>query len=507
MQCLPFAASRCFRRTAWLLALALGLAVATSACSVPSQRLAASTSVTGHPQTRRNIIFVLADDLSMDLVQYMPHVLALQKAGTTFGNYTVTDSLCCPSRSSIFTGKFPHNTGIFTNSAPDGGFGVFHSRGEEAATFATALQGSGYRTAMMGKYLNGYQPSESGDRTNVPPGWDEWDVAGNGYEEFNYNLSENGHVVHYGATPQDYLTDVLSGKGQSFIRASAAAHVPFLLETATFAPHSPYTPAPEDANAFPGMLAPRGPAFNVLPTDPPPWLAGRSPLPRGQIANLDVIYRKRVQAVQALDRMVGALQQTAVSAGIAGNTDIVFSSDNGYHIGEYQLNPGKMTAFDTDVRVPLVAAGPGIAAGRTRAEPVQNIDLAPTFEQIAGADIGDVDGRSLTPLLAGRSGGGWRTAALVEHHGPDVNPTDPDLPGKGSGNPPSYEALRTASSTYVEYVDGSKEFYDRASDPYELHNTVAALSSTALAALHAQLTALSACQGQDPCWRAAHLPR
>lgn len=135
---------------------------------------------------RPNIVFVLTDDQSRNLVRYMPHVLAMKRTGTSFHNYTVTDSLCCPSRSSIFTGNFPHDAGVLTNTGDDGGFHVFHSRGEESKTFATALHGAGYRTAMMGKYLNGYQPAGTVDgQTNyVPPRWDEWDVTGNGYREF-----------------------------------------------------------------------------------------------------------------------------------------------------------------------------------------------------------------------------------------------------------------------------------------------------------------------------------
>ena len=123
--------------------------------------------------SRPNIVFVLTDDLSMNLLPYMPHVQALQQAGTTFANYTVTDSLCCPSRSSIFTGRFPHNTKVFTNHGKDGGFRLFHRRAEEKSTFATSLQKAGYRTAMMGKYMNEYYPKKTmGVKSPyVPPVW------------------------------------------------------------------------------------------------------------------------------------------------------------------------------------------------------------------------------------------------------------------------------------------------------------------------------------------------
>jgi len=478
--------------------------------AAPVSRPNVASSVPAAPVSRPNVVFVLTDDLSNNLVQYMPHVLALKKAGTSFSNYTVTDSLCCPSRASIFSGRFPHNTGVFTNTGPDGGFDVFHRRGEESDTFATALQKVGYRTAMMGKYLNGYEPGDAlgGAQPYVPPGWNEWDVAGNGYREFNYDLNENHQIVHYASTPNDYLTDVVSGKGSTFISASAAAHAPFLLEVATFAPHAPYTPDPKDANAFPGLRGPRGPAFDTLPTNPPKWLAARGPLTTAEINKIDTSFRKRVQAVQAVDRMIGSLEMTLTKAGVAGNTDIVFSSDNGYHMGEYRLTSGKMTAFDTDINVPLVAAGPGIRAGAVVDVPVQNIDLAPTFETLGHAQTpSTVDGHSLAPLLYGQSDAGWRTASLVEHHGHDTATSDPDYPPKHSGNPASYAALRTASYTFVQYADGSTEYYDRTNDPNQLHNIAADLPANTSTALHADLTAMTSCHGATACWSASHLAR
>lgn len=468
---------------------------------------AAATPPTAAPPP--NVVFVLTDDLSWNLVRHMPQVQQLQADGLTFNDYTVTDSLCCPSRSSIFTGRFPHDTGVFTNGGTDGGFDFFHGHGEESQTFATALQARGYRTAMMGKYLNGYEPADTqgGSQPYVPPGWSEWDVAGNGYPEFNYDLNENHTIVHYGSRPQDYLTDVLAGKGVGFIANSASAHKPFLLEIATFAPHAPYTPAPRDADSFPGLTAPRGPAFDTLPTDAPPWLAGRTPLTAAEKQTIDTGFRKRVQAVQAVDRMIGQLRTALATAGVAGNTYVVFSSDNGYHMGQYRLNPGKMTAFDTDIRVPLVVAGPGVAAGTQSTSAVQNIDLAPTFQQAAGAPIpSNVDGHSLVPLLRGGSGSGWRTAGLIEHHGPDTLAGDPDLPAPNSGNPPSYEAIRTHTYTYVEYADGSREYYDLAADPLELHNLAGSLGPARLAALHSALAGLVACHDGATCWSAGHVP-
>src|ERR1700754_4173349 len=197
--------------------------------------LAAPTRAAAAP----NFVFVLTDDLSTDLLDYMPRVQAMQRQGTSFDSYIVTDSLCCPSRASIFTGRYPHSTGVITNGPPRGGFPVF-TRVEEKSTFATSLQAAGYRTGLMGKYLNGYTVG----RRFVPPGWSAWAVAGNGYANFNYGLLVKNpggqpQVKRYGSKPNDYLTDVISRRGQQFIAGAVRARAPFMLELSTFAPHEP----------------------------------------------------------------------------------------------------------------------------------------------------------------------------------------------------------------------------------------------------------------------------
>ncbi len=449
---------------------------------------------------RPNVVFVLTDDLAWNLVRYMPNVRKLQRRGTTFSRYFVTDSLCCPSRSSIFTGAFPHNSGIFTNTGTDGGFGTFLNRGLEQTTYATAIQPSGYRTAMMGKYLNGYLPKTR----HVPPGWTTWNVAGNGYPEFNYNLLQNNRIVHYGRQPADYLTDVLATKGSNFINQSADAGKPFVMELATFAPHAPYTPAPRDATKFPGLKAPRGPAFDKANVNPPSWLAGRTPLTAAQIATIDAAFRKRAQAVQAVNDLIGRITATLRARGLLDNTYIVFSSDNGYHMGEHRLLPGKMTAFDSDIRVPLVVAGPGVRKGRTVSRIAENIDLNPTFAQIAGVNPSPTaDGRSLVRLLRGKRVRDWRQAALIEHHGPDNRAGDPDRPTVRSGNPTTYEAVRLGDAVYVEYRNGEREYYNLRRDPAERRNVYASLSARKKAKLSALVARLQACKGQASCWQAA----
>ncbi len=299
---------------------------------------------------------------------------------------------------------------------------------------------------------------------------------------------------------------MLSGKATSFITSAAAAHTPFAIEIATYAPHQPYTPAPRDAKAFPGLTAPKTPAFNQPNVDAPSWLVPNPALSASEISGIDADFRKRAQAVQAIDVMIGHLEDTLKSAGVAANTYLVFSSDNGYHMGEHRLMPGKMTAFDTDIAVPLVIVGPGVPAGRTTGALAQNIDLAPTFEQLAGARVPDnVDGHSLLPLWTTPQPADWRTAALIEHHGPDLDRTDLDHPPTThSGNPITYEALRAPTGTYIEYANGEVEYYDRIRDPDELTNIAGNLPPEQRAALHTTLQALQNCHDHSTCWTAGH---
>jgi N-acetylglucosamine-6-sulfatase len=537
-----------------------------TAGSGPSTSDPASAPTSPHAP---NIVMVLTDDLSMNLLQFMPNVQQLQHDGATFDRYYVTDSLCCPSRSSIFTGELPHDTGVFTNNGDDGGYGAFEANGDDTHTFAVQLHAAGYRTAFMGKYLNGYldasaapknghkatsknatsttassgvtsttaTPSEAtstgttatGDTSDdstptqadsstsrtsaidiadwpTPPGWDEWDAIGNGYSEYDYALDHDGTLVQHGHAASDYGVDVLAAQAKDFVGA-ATATTPFFLEVATFAPHAPSTPAPRDADKFPGLTAPRGPSYGKLPTNALPWLADIPPLTTKEQQTLDTDYRKRAQSVQAVDEMIGNLRTQLQAAGLADNTYFVFTSDNGFHLGEHNLRAGKQTAFDTDINVPLVVVGPGVTHNSHISQLAENTDLNPTFAELAGLrPAATVDGLSLAPLLHGQTPTTWRQAVLVEHHHPASKRDDPDAAPKASGNPPTYEAIRTTDAVYVEYAGGGVEHYDTATDPDELDNLATSSPTPLEQQLHHVLTAMSTCKGSAACLAAAQLP-
>ncbi len=472
-----------------------------------------------------NIVFVLTDDLAWNLVtqRYMPHVLKLERDGETFDHYVVADSLCCPSRSSIFTGMFPHDTGVFRNKGKDGGYFAFthHKPSLENLTYAVAMQPYGYLTSMMGKYLNGY--GEPTMTTTVPPGWSDWNVAGNGYGEFDYDLNSNGKVVHYGGstgscgspgTPDNYGVDVLAGKATAFIDRAAKVGKPFVMEVGTFAPHSPYVPAPIDACDFPGLKEPRDPSFDTNNTNPPAWLGTRAKLTSTEVSTIDTDFRMRAQAVESVDRLIADVESTLAARGLSNDTYIVFSSDNGYHMGQHRLLPGKQTAFDTDIRVPLIVDGPGVPRDQVVTKMVQNIDLYPTFVQLAGLKPrAKIDGSSLVELLhppGGITKVTWPTVALIEHHGPGTSAAgDPDFEnGAKGGNPPSYEAIRIddaefGNAVYVEYTTtGEREYYDIDKDRFEQDNIYSTLTMAQQNRLHTLLVGLEDCHDAAACWTA-----
>jgi arylsulfatase A-like enzyme len=451
---------------------------------------------------RPNIVFILTDDLSMNLLPHLPAVLRMERSGTTMSRFYVADSLCCPSRAATLTGEYPHNDGVFKNGGAGGGFSAFNAHNDELRTFSVALRHIGYRTGFMGKYLNGYHPRTHG----VPSGWTNWDGVGWGYPEFNYTMNDNGETLQFGSKPKDYLTDVLADKATEFIDGANAADNPFFLEVATFAPHSPYVPAPRYRNADATVKLPRTRAFDRLPTNPPSWLAGHPALTAAQTARQQQVYLQRVRADLAvndlINRVLNALQRNC----LLRDTYIVFSSDNGLHLGEHRLTAGKETAFDTDIHVPLVVMGPGVPAGRTDHHLASNIDLAPTFENIAGVrPPASVDGTSLLGVWHGANPHNWQRAVLVEHRRPPSNATDdPDLQSYAAGYPPTYAAARTDTALLVRYASGELEYYRTDVDPYELHNLGA---SAAPPALISALDGLARCKGASSCQRAAQLTR
>jgi arylsulfatase A-like enzyme len=203
-------------------------------------------------------------------------------------------------------------------------------------------------------------------------------------------MNENGVQHQYGHADGDYLTDVIAGKAAAFIERSAAEGRPFFVELATYAPHSPATPAPRHAGLFAGVKAPRTPSFNEPDvSDKPLWVQSMPVLSVTEIASIDDLHRKRLRSLQAVDDMVATIVQKLEELGQLGNTYIFFTSDNGFHLGQHRLPQGKLTPYEEDILVPLLVRGPGVPAGRVLDHITGNVDLAPTFAELAGALIPD----------------------------------------------------------------------------------------------------------------------
>ncbi|CAN5223259.1 sulfatase [soil metagenome] len=430
-----------------------------------------------------NVIFVLADDLDYASALQMPNLSSLlAEEGASFENTFTSMSLCCPSRATILTGQYAHNTGIKGNKPPDGGFEVFRDEGLEEGAIATRLQEEGYRTAYLGKYLNGYP---GGDPTHVPPGWDEWHGKLNEQKLYDYGINENGQEVSYGSETGDFYTDVLSGQATDFVRRAAPEDQPFFAFVAPTAPHGPATPAERHEGAFEGEEAPRPPSFDEEDvSDKPSWRQDTERLSEEEIIEIDAHHQKRLESMLAVDEMVGSLVEELEAAGEFDNTYIAFTSDNGWLTGVHRFKSGKDRVYEESAHVPLFVRGPGVPAGSTVEELVVNTDFAPTFAELAGAEFGESDGRSLAPLLRGESPADWRSSILLE--------------GFGSEVPPGYGAVRTGTHKYVEYGNGETELYDLANDPYELENVYESADPALLDDLEAKLEALGDCEG-DGC--------
>ncbi len=453
-------------------------------------------AVTLPMENRPNILFILTDDLDskLDSMNYMPNVQSLLVShGTTLQDYFVTSPVCCPSRATTLRGQYTHNHGVYNNYAPDGGFEKFNETRKEASTLAVWLQSAGYRTALMGKYLNNYPYTD--EREYVPPGWSEWysPARKNAYDGYDYVLNENGALVAYSPAEKNYFTDVMSRKAVDFIVRANENNEPFFLYLSPFAPHEPATPANRHASLFSDLTVPRSPSFNEADvSDKGPGLDRNPLLTDAQILDMDNLYRNRIRALQSVDEMVAELVKTLEETGQLENTYIIFTSDNGFHMGQHRLYSGKEYLFEEDIDVPFIVRGPGIAENKILSGYLTgNVDLAPTFTEWAGVQPPDfVDGRSLADLLVGSAiqPDHWRQAFLLEEYrlGDENFPT------------PTYSGLRTLQYLYVEYSEGFVELYDLQKDPYQLENIAPETDPAVLKYYSDSLKALNSCGG-DTC--------
>ena len=466
-----------------LLAVIVGCGGGGSTPSAPSTPPSATPTPTPTPQP--NLILVVLDDLDHSSAGFMSR---LYEEGLRFSNMVVTTPLCAPSRASILTGQYAHNHTILGNGPPLGAYEVFRERGYNESNVGPWLQQAGYRTALLGKYMNNFP---LGDDTFIPPGWNEWfavlsdRVANND----TYTLNENGTIVNYRDGGENYQTDVLRGKLIDLIeRAESSDSQPLFVYLGLSSPHAPARPAPRHEGAFAGEMAPRGPSFDESDiSDKPRWLRRVRPLSQNDIAEIDAFYRSRLESLLAVEELIDQLLGTLSRTGELENTWLFVTSDNGVLQGQHRLTSGKAFVYDEGLNVPLAVRGPGATPSRLVEQVVANIDLAPTLLELAGAPIpASVDGRSLVPLLRGNVSN-WRTEVLAQ--------------SAGTGTPvqsPAWIGVRSRENVYAEYVDGDRELYDLINDPSELDNLMSLGADAALVErLTARLAALRGCAGQS----------
>jgi N-acetylglucosamine-6-sulfatase len=506
------------------LALLIALTIVVGPATAAREKLA-------FPVENPNFVVVQTDDQTLDSLyttfkafegagetRSMPNTLDLiAKRGVTFNRYYVSYPLCCPSRVSMLTGRYAHNTGVKGNVQPNGGFNGFRMQAAYSHNLATWLQQDGYKTIHLGKFLNGYADAPYDDGTTVPPGWSSWHTILNAdtfHYFYGYELNNNGTIEGpYGDSgtwdpreytirddpgcpyaplnglPCHYESDALTSLATNEI-LETPVDKPFYLQVDYTAPHGDFRrpagpePAPRHYDWFKGARLPhdRSEGFdegNV--SDKPRFIRDAEHLTLNDKHTYRVYWQKQLESLRAIDDGVKQIIDTLGHTGRLRNTYVIFTSDNGFFFGEHRLIGGKFLAYEPATHLPLLIRGPGIKPGTTTGEFAMNIDIAPTILELAGA-IPDksIDGRSLVPFMRDTS---LRTRrpllfeSFVETS--DVEQQGGTVARSSSGGgaqasilapPKDYEGIRLGPYKYIAWPTGEKELYDINRDPYELNN-------------------------------------
>lgn len=461
----PGVSLRAYAATSCLLLLCLSILLLAEGCGTASARMA----------QKPNIVFVLTDDSDHHLLSKMPNIKTeLIQKGTTFDNAFVPFPTCCPGRSTILRGQYPHNHGVINNYPPSGGLKAFRENGLEDDNLATHLNDAGYTTGLFGKYMNGYgavvDPYE-------PPGWDSWHAWVGGYS--SGKLYENGRTVTYDLSER-HETDILGTRAATFIRDVSEGEKPFFAYIAFNTPHGPsytedrykgagnrlgYPSSLDEAERTDNGIA-RSPSVNEKDvSDKPGWVQQFPRLDAETLARYRAEEQQRLEAMLSVDEEVDDLLKVLRETGELDNTYFVLWNDNGYHAGEHRIPSGKRTAYEEDVRYPLIIRGPGVPQDVSPPHMVVGTDLMPTFLDIAAARSPSyVDGRSLMPLLEPPlpSLSDWRSAVLLEGWRFNMD--------RKAYDPPDFKGIRTLERKYIEYESGDRELYNLEHDPHELTN-------------------------------------
>jgi N-acetylglucosamine-6-sulfatase len=379
-------------------------------------------------------------------------------------NSYVTTPICCPSRATFHTGLYAHNQHVVANFGPRGGALGFSRLVKPRQTLAVRLHRAGYRTGYVGKYLN--NPEYDGN-FNVPRGWDRWFelTLGTTYKMYDFVLNANGRARSYGSSPHDYQTDVLARTALRFISRSARKSKPFFLMLGTVAPHddghreglsqNPLA-APRHLTRFDHASIRRSPSFNERDVSDKPRFIRRRPLRKREKRAIRAHYRSRLESLLAVDDAVERILHRLRRTGERRHTVVIYTSDNGYLLGEHRLT-AKARAYEEAAAVPLLMRGPPIPRHKRRTQIVGNVDLAPTILDLARGHRADMDGRSLLPLARNPHKGQGRDLLIELFRASGVRPKP-------------FEAVRSRRYVLIDYPGRAGELYDLAKDSFQLHN-------------------------------------
>ncbi|KAJ3651733.1 hypothetical protein Zmor_017752 [Zophobas morio] len=439
-----------------------------------------------------NFVFVLTDDQDLVLrsLDYMNKTTKLvANEGVTFTNFFVNSPICCPSRSTILTGKYAHNCHVYNNSVEGGCSGPEWQKEHERASVAAILKSKGnYRTFYAGKYLNQYGEKNTGGVKHAPEGYDWWLGLQGNSKYYNYTLSINGTGQFF---ENEYLTDQITKYALDFLNQKSTIESNFFMMLAPPACHAPFTPAPRHSNLFPDLKTLRTLPFNVTPVHKH-WLVQMPPeiLP-SDVTVLDEIYKNRIRTLQAVDDMVEVIINKLQEVNVLSNTYFILASDNGFHIGQFTQPWDKREPYESDIHVPLLIRGPNISKKVLSEFPVAAVDILPTILDLAKIEKKDSDGQSFKDELFRRESPPFTKNILVEYWGEaDSSSIDPQCPWSFDNELSQcvldawckcQDSRNNTYSCLVALSDHSKfkfcvfeggfiEAYNLVEDPHEMHN-------------------------------------
>jgi N-acetylglucosamine-6-sulfatase len=426
--------------------VALLVALLASGAVVMGQK-ARAAEVSEKP--RPSFVVIQTDDQTLDqlyaaftppggvTVQAMPYTLNLiAEKGMTFDRYYDSYPLCTPSRVSLLTGRYAHNHNDRGNVQPEGGYTGFKYRAADTHNLATWLQGSGYRTMHVGKFLNGYGDEPYDNGTDVPPGWSAWNAiekSDTTHYAYGYTFNDNGSIDgpfgdsgswetrEYGerddigcptaptnGKPCYYVTDVLNRISDEDL-LSTSPEQPFYLQVDYTNPHGDFRrpagpePAMRHYGTFAGAPLPHSRAQGTNEgnvNDKPRFIREAPYLGSSELHTYRVYYQKGLESLRSIDEGVKSIVDTLGVMGRLRNTYIIFTSDNGFFYGEHRLTGGKFLAYEPSTHLPLLIRGPGIKQNSHTGQLASVTDIAPTILELAGVTPDkSIDGESLVPFM------------------------------------------------------------------------------------------------------------